>query len=71
MARSSAPDSEGSQFFIVLSDAAAPILASYNTYAIFGEVIAGMDTVDAIYAAADQEIPTNPIAMDDITVTSP
>jgi len=71
MARSSAPDSEGSQFFIVLSDAAGPILASYNTYAIFGEVTAGMDTVDAIYAAADQEIPANPIVMDDVTVTSP
>ena len=50
MARSSQPNSQGSQFFIVLSDGAAPALASANTYAIMGEVTSGMDTVDAIAA---------------------
>ena len=40
MARTSAPDSVGSQFFIVLDDAAGDILASYNTYQIIGEVTA-------------------------------
>ena len=60
-----------SQFFIVLSDSVGTILASYNTYAIFGKVTSGMETIDAIYAAADAESPTNPIAMDSVTVTTP
>lgn len=71
MARTSQPNSQGSQFFIVLDDAAGPTLASYNTYAIFGEVAAGMETADAIAAAADAELPTNPIAMDSVTVSNP
>ena len=71
MARTNAPHSEGSQFFIVLSDAAVPILASYGTYAIFGEVTAGMDVADAIYADADGELPTKPVLMDDVSVTTP
>lgn len=71
MARSAAPNSQGSQFFIVLSDDAAQALASYNTYAIFGEVTAGMDTVDAIAAAADAELPSQPIKMDSVTVSNP
>ena len=71
MARSSQPNSQGSQFFIVLSDAAGPILASFNTYAIFGEVTAGMEVADAIFAAADAELPTHPIAMDHVTVSTP
>ena len=67
MARTPAAHSEGSQFFIVLSDSAsfAP------TYAILGEVSAGMDTVDAIAAAADGEIPSHPIAMDAVSVANP
>ena len=56
----SAPDSTGSQFFIVLSDDAAPSLASANTYMILGEVTAGMDAVDAIYADADSGSQTTP-----------
>ncbi|MBF8289311.1 MAG: cyclophilin-type peptidylprolyl cis-trans isomerase, peptidylprolyl isomerase [Chloroflexi bacterium] len=71
MARSAQPNSQGSQFFIVLSDASGSILASYNTYAIFGEVTAGMEVADAIHAAADAELPTNPIAMDEVTVSNP
>jgi len=71
MARTSQPNSQGSQFFIVLADDAAQALAAANTYAIFGEVTTGMDAVDAIAAAADQEIPTNPIVMDSVTVTNP
>ncbi len=50
MARTSAPDSVGSQFFIVLDDAARPALASANTYQIIGKVTAGMEAVDAIAA---------------------
>ena len=71
MARTPAPDSQGSQFFIVLDDAVGPGLAQTNTYAIFGEVTAGMDTVDAIAAAADAENPSNPIVMDAVTVANP
>lgn len=71
MARTAAPNSQGSQFFIVLSDGAGPILASYNTYAIFGEVTAGMDVADAIFQSADAEMPIHPVVMDDVTVTAP
>ena len=71
MARTQEANSQDSQFFIVMSDAAGPVLASYNTYAIFGTVIEGMDVADAIYAAADGELPSHPIAMDRVIVSSP
>ena len=44
MARSSHPDSAGSQFFIVVKD--ANFLD--GKYTVFGEVIEGMDVVDKI-----------------------
>ena len=71
MARSSAPNSVGSQFFVVLDDAAASSLAApgANNYQILGTVTAGMDVVDKIAAAADAEIPTNPVVMTKVTVT--
>jgi len=69
MARTSQPNSQTSQFFIVLDDKAADALASYNTYAIFGEVIAGMDVADAIFAASGgAETPADPVAMTSVTV---
>lgn len=70
MARSTQPNSQTSQFFVVLDDKAAPILVSNgNNYAILGEVIAGMDVVDAIYAASDGvEQPADPIPMTSVTV---
>jgi peptidyl-prolyl cis-trans isomerase B (cyclophilin B) len=73
MARSAQPNSVGSQFFIVLADAARQALADpkYNNYQIIGSVTAGMDAVDAIAAAADAENPTNPIAMTKLTVATP
>jgi peptidyl-prolyl cis-trans isomerase B (cyclophilin B) len=72
MARTQAPDSVGSQFFIVLDDKDEPVLSSANTYQIIGSVTSGMDTVDAIYAAAGgQELPAKPVAMDKVTVTTP
>ena len=71
MARTVAANSEGSQFFIVLDDGAARSLASANTYAIFGEVSGAMDAVDAIAAAADAELPSQPIAITKVTVTNP
>ena len=46
MARSSDPNSAGSQFFIVLND--SKFLD--NQYTVFGRVINGMDAVDKIAA---------------------
>jgi peptidyl-prolyl cis-trans isomerase B (cyclophilin B) len=72
MARTLAPNSQGSQFFIVLDDAAADRgLAEANTYAIFGQVTEGLDVVDAIAAAADAELPSDPVAMTKLTVANP
>ncbi len=72
MARSDAPNSVGSQFFIVLDDKDRQILEYYNTYQIIGTVTAGMEAVDAIYAAAEgQQLPASPIAMDKVTVSTP
>jgi cyclophilin family peptidyl-prolyl cis-trans isomerase len=60
------PNTNGSQFFIVLKDGGLDPL-----YSIFGRVTSGMEAVDAIAAAADQENPTHPIAMDKVTVSTP
>lgn len=72
MARTQDRDSVGSQFFIVLDDKDRDVLASANTYQIIGTVTAGMETVDAIYAAAGGvETPSAPVAMDKLTVSTP
>jgi cyclophilin family peptidyl-prolyl cis-trans isomerase len=71
MARSPQPNSVGSQFFIVLTDEAGAQLTQANTYQIVGSVTSGMDAVDAIAAAADAEIPTNPVVMTDVSVATP
>jgi cyclophilin family peptidyl-prolyl cis-trans isomerase len=69
MARSQGVDTQGSQFFIVLDDRAAPVLSDANTYAIFGEVVSGMDVADAIYQASNGvENPTDPVVMNTVTV---
>jgi cyclophilin family peptidyl-prolyl cis-trans isomerase len=72
MARTAAPNSVGSQFFIVLDDRDQPILESANTYQIIGTVSTGMDTVDAIYEAANGvELPADPVEMTRVTVATP
>jgi cyclophilin family peptidyl-prolyl cis-trans isomerase len=72
MARTDAPNSVGSQFFIVTDDAAAAALSSANTYQIIGEVSAGMEVADAITAAAGGvELPSDPVVMKKVTVTKP
>ncbi len=69
MARTQAPNSVGSQFFIVLDDEARGSLAQANTYQIIGSVTAGMETADAIVAAANGvELPSDPVEMTDVTV---
>jgi cyclophilin family peptidyl-prolyl cis-trans isomerase len=71
MARTNAPNSVGSQFFIVLDDGARSSLESYNTYQIIGSVASGMEAVDAIAAAADGELPSDPVVMNDVSVATP
>ncbi|HET7471538.1 MAG TPA: peptidylprolyl isomerase [Candidatus Limnocylindrales bacterium] len=72
MARTSAPNSVGSQFFIVLDDKDQPVLAGANTYQIIGSVTKGMETADAIYqAAGGVEAPPNPVVMDSVTIGPP
>jgi peptidyl-prolyl cis-trans isomerase B (cyclophilin B) len=72
MARTAQPDSVGSQFFIVVDDAAESALSSYNTYQIIGEVTSGMEVADAIVdAAGGIEIPPEPVPMTDVTVATP
>ena len=67
MARAQAPDSAGSQFFIMHKD--SPHLD--GDYAAFGMVIEGMDVVDAIASAPRNMItnkPKKPQVMDSVTV---
>ena len=71
MARTPAPNSVGSQFFIVLDDGARPALQSANTYQIIGTVTAGMETADRIAGAADAELPSDPVVMTDVSVSTP
>ena len=61
----SGPNTNGSQFFIVLADTGLP-----PNYAVFGRVTAGMDVVDAI-AGAGQPAPGTGVVMDKVTVSNP
>jgi cyclophilin family peptidyl-prolyl cis-trans isomerase len=76
MARTQQPNSQGSQFFIVLDDAARQALDSARTYVIFGRVTAGMDVVDKIAAmpnkgeaAGNQAV--QPVPMTTVTIKRP
>jgi cyclophilin family peptidyl-prolyl cis-trans isomerase len=76
MARTSQPNSVGSQFFIVVDDAAQGALSSANTYQIIGEVTAGMDVVDTIVAMPNSGQDTgnqalDPVPMTKLTVSNP
>ena len=71
MARTPQPNSVGSQFFIVLDDSARGALEAANTYQIIGSVSSGMETADAIAAAADAELPSDPVVMTDVSVKTP
>lgn len=75
MARTSQPDSQGSQFFIVLDDGARDALEHYRTYVIFGDVISGMDVVDKIAAMPNSGPPANqatdPVVMQSVTIQRP
>jgi peptidyl-prolyl cis-trans isomerase B (cyclophilin B) len=73
MARTAERNSAGSQFFIVLDDSVVGRLA--RSYAIFGEVVSGMDVVDKIAAMPNGGPPankaTNPVVMKHVTVQHP
>jgi peptidyl-prolyl cis-trans isomerase B (cyclophilin B) len=72
MARTSAPNSEGSQFFIVLADSVAQQLPKSGGYAIFGKVTSGMDVVDQIAAGpASNQLALDPVTMSQVTVQPP
>jgi cyclophilin family peptidyl-prolyl cis-trans isomerase len=73
MARSSGPNSVGSQFFIVLDDKdGATLVGSGGKYQIIGSVTSGMSTADAIFAAsAGVELPADPIRITTMTVANP
>ncbi|CAN5816512.1 hypothetical protein BH24CHL6_BH24CHL6_03490 [soil metagenome] len=72
MARTPAPNSQGSQFFIVLDDGVQQTLPKSGGYAIFGRVTQGMDVVDAIAGGpADGQQALDPVAMTRVTVQRP
>ncbi len=64
MARTPAPNSQGSQFFIVVGDATF----LEPTYTIFGRVSSGMDVADAI-AAGRRGGPRNDEALEPVAIT--
>jgi peptidyl-prolyl cis-trans isomerase B (cyclophilin B) len=75
MARTTAPNSEGSQFFIVLEDTVAQSLPKSGDYAIFGKVVQGMDVVDKIAALPNSGSPNNSALVDyrmsEVTIQPP
>lgn len=72
MARTAQPNSQGSQFFIVVED--SPHLAS-GGYTIFGRVVSGLEVADAIVGAPrtgpDGDLAAEPIVMTRVTVARP
>jgi peptidyl-prolyl cis-trans isomerase B (cyclophilin B) len=75
MARTQAPNSAGSQFFIVVDDKAIPDLESAGTYVIFGRVVEGMEVADAIAAGPrtgpNNDLAADPVAMNEVTIQRP
>ena len=66
------PNTNGSQFFIVLDDLKGKLPKNYT---IFGKVTAGLDAVDAIAAvptrrgqSGEVSTPTEPVTLDKVTV---
>jgi cyclophilin family peptidyl-prolyl cis-trans isomerase len=74
MARTAAPDSQGSQFFICLDDLTGR-LDKAGGYVIFGQVVSGMEVVDAIAAMPNSGEPANqaldPVPMTKVTIAQP
>ena len=75
MARTPAPNSQGSQFFFVLDDSVRERLPKSGGYAIFGRVVEGMEVVDQIAAGPrggqNDDMALDPVAMTRVTVQRP
>lgn len=73
MANAGMPDTNGSQFFICLTDINAQF--PVRAYTIFGRVTSGTDVVDAIGAVAVNDplvgVPVDPVVINRINVESP
>ena len=74
MARSNLANSQGSQFFIALDDLSAKgQLQTSGGYVIFGQVIEGMDVVDAIAAMPNDgglgNTAVDPVPMESVTIS--
>jgi cyclophilin family peptidyl-prolyl cis-trans isomerase len=68
MANSSAPNTGGSQFFLVIADSGA--LSEAGSYSVFGKVVEGQDVSEAINAlGGPDELPTAPVAITKVTIT--
>jgi len=74
MARTPAPNSQGSQFFICLADLSGR-LDKAGGYVIFGRVTSAMDVVDKIAAGPNSGSPNNqaldPVAMTSVEIVRP
>jgi cyclophilin family peptidyl-prolyl cis-trans isomerase len=71
MANSGRPDSNGSQFFICLTDLNAQLARDYT---IFGRIIDGTDVVDAIGAVEVSpvtDVPVDPVVINRIEIAQP
>lgn len=73
MANSGAPNSGGSQFFVMLGDVPLP-----TTYSIFGRVVSGMEVLDRIAATpvgdngmGEVSRPLTPLEITGVTVSGP
>lgn len=69
MARSASPNSAGSQFFICVKDS----LFLDGQYTVFGEVVEGMEVVDAIVSTPTdgQDNPLGKIEMKKVSIIGP
>ncbi|CAN5802789.1 hypothetical protein BH24CHL5_BH24CHL5_12670 [soil metagenome] len=66
------PDSQGSQFFVVLADDVAQRLPKSGGYSVFGKVVEGMDVVDRIaLGPVSNQQALDPVVMTRITVQRP
>jgi cyclophilin family peptidyl-prolyl cis-trans isomerase len=61
------PDTNGSQFFVVLPGGGSQLQAAYSR---FGEVVEGRDVIDRIGQLGDAEEPTEVILIERVTVSS-
>lgn len=66
-AKSSLPNSIGSQFYVALK----PLTQLDGGYSVFGQVISGMDVIDAIASVATDanDAPVEPVTITKVTVT--